>query len=345
MYTISRKCRSLARYAILTLILASLLASIHMKSNSIISAVSSRPGSSSNCSGKETKYAAVMFHSDAEEFRSVLQNLISHLSDKWVVRLFIPWRDDEEYFRFNQTKERILKMDVVNHMASMCVRVDIRRHDVSDLPVKYVLGLHGTTDSGPLIANHFALSKTTYQMIKEPQILLFQQDAAFCSGANRTLESFMHHEYLGAPWLGGRVLQDQNGKDMHVTYGNGGLSVRSKRFVMFCIELPQYHHDLEAARKGQGLPEDLFFSRCLFEHFKDAINVDEARAFAAEEHLEPRAFTFLAVHDPCRTADQVLAVGCSSKENKNTTRDLINMCPESRRIIAKCVAQCGFGEP
>ena len=131
--------------------------------------------------------------------------------------------------------------------------------------------------------------------------------------------------------------------NLNALYGNGGLSVRSKQFVIFCINLPQYQDEWNKARLGKGLPEDIFFSRCLFEHFQDVADADEARAFAAEETLEPFTYIFLAVHDPCRIAEGEFAVGCSTDRNRKITRELTNKCPESRRVLARCVAACGYG--
>ena len=43
----------------------------------------------------------------------------------------------------------------------------------------------------------------------------------------------------------------------------------------------------------------MFFSRCLFEHHAEAVNLDEAAAFAAEETFTA-GVPSLVVHDPCR---------------------------------------------
>jgi hypothetical protein len=299
------------------------------------------------CSSDKPKFAAVMFHSEPDQFESVLADLLPHIHEMWVVRLFLPWRrtdggrDSQFFYR---SEQRILGMNVVQQLAAKCVHVEVMKHDVSDFPIDHNLNARWTIDSGPVIANHFALSRETYESINEQQMLFFQQDSAFCSGANRTLDSFMHHKYLGAPWLPGRIQLAGNGKTLTLLYGNGGLSIRSKRFALFCINLAQYQHDWIEARLGNGLAEDIYFSRCLFEHFEDKVDIHEARFFAAEEFLDHPNFPFFAVHDPCRVAESEFAVGCSTEGNIRVTQDLIQKCPESRRVTARCVASCGFGK-
>ena len=303
------------------------------------------PVFSGSCRFKTAKFAAVMFHSDAGEFEAVLQDLVPHIDDKWVIRLFLPWREDEIHSKlFNRTRQKIQSMVVMNRLALICVRAEIFRHDMSELGFHNDFGDQGTHSDGPLIANHFLLSKETYKAIPEEHILFFQQDAAFCSGSNRTLESFMHHKYLGAAWPSEIMIQAQNGSLLKILYGNGGLSIRSKRFVLFCISLVQYQEDWEVARIGKGIPEDVFFSRCLFEHFKGNIDVDEARAFAAEGLLDPDNYPFLAVHDPCRFAGGATGIGCATEKNRKLIRDVFRICPESRRVIARCVSDCVVSE-
>ena len=64
------------------------------------------------CSFEKAKFAAVMFHSEADEFDAVLQNLEPHMHEKWVVRLFLPWLDVESHSQlFRRTKQRVLAKD------------------------------------------------------------------------------------------------------------------------------------------------------------------------------------------------------------------------------------------
>lgn len=292
------------------------------------------------------QYAAVMFHSDPHAFEATLGNLEPHLHASWAVRLFLPWNENHDIKEksFSLQKEYILASAVVAKLTSRCILVTVSKHDMSDLGSQVAYDAISESGAGPLLANHFALSRETYEAIPEEHILIFQQDAAFCSRNKRTLDSFMHHLYLGAPWKDRKVLSDRLGVDLEVVYGNGGLSVRSKTFILECIDLPHYKKDYWDAREGKGLPEDLFFSRCLFEHHEDAVDINEAKKFAAEESIELPRYQFIAVHDPCRAFEREGAVGCSTEEKRNLTRMLIDSCPEARRVIARCVAECDFGK-
>jgi hypothetical protein len=280
----------------------------------------------------------MMFHSIVGEFEHPLVNLEQHMTDSWAVRLFLPWRDSATHNSlFEAGRKELMSLGVVKRLQARCVKVEVKKHNLNDLPEKasdsYV------TSSGAVLANHFGLSRETYQAMEEEKILFFQQDVALCSRNSRSLESFMEHTYLGAPWQGGRALHKGNGEALPMSYGNGGLSVRSKAFSITCIDKPQYKSDYELSKIGQGLPEDLYFSRCLFEHYEKDVNLTEAQAFSAEEVMLP-PYQFLGVHDPCRMADREYGVGCLTPINKQITIDLLESCPEAKWVIARCIQEC-----
>eukprot|EP01084_Bolivina_argentea_P293524 504835_1 len=67
--------------------------------------------------------------------------------------------------------------------------------------------------------------------IKHEKILLFQTDSVLCSKSKYKIEDFLEYDYVGSPWnvkhndmFNGRV-------------GNGGLSLRTKSFMMKLIEI------------------------------------------------------------------------------------------------------------
>jgi len=219
------------------------------------------------------------------------------------------------------------------------VGVFVEQHELDSLgtavtPTTVISG------SGSVFANHFALSRRLYSSIPEKHLLFFQEDSVFClQRQNRTLESFMHHHWLGAPWLVRKHFRAQEGDQLNLFYGNGGLSIRSKSFILDCLDAEQYQEELVVARIGHGLPEDVFFSRCLYERHPHKVALDEAVAFAAEEVLVPGFIPF-GLHDPCRVANGAAAVGCATEQNKLLTKELLDACPSAGRILEKCVKEC-----
>jgi hypothetical protein len=169
--------------------------------------------------------------------------------------------------------------------------------------------------------------------------LFFQNDVAFCTKVPRSLESFMHHLWLGAPWLVHKSFTSSRGRRVNVLYGNGAISVRSKRFILSCLKKVEYQDDVLKGLNGEGLPEDVFFSRCLFEHYKWTTNIDEAISFSSEEKILPD-FPSLALHDPCRITNGPASVGCGDARSEANTRTLLRACPEALRLIASCAASC-----
>jgi len=174
----------------------------------------------------------------------------------------------------------------------------------------------------------------------EEHILLFQEDGAFCARNNRTLESFMHHAWIGAPWdpVDVKVADAVDGSKLHLLYGNGGMSIRSKTFMFDCIDKHHYQEDWKKSVLGQGLAEDIYFSRCFFEYRKDEVDLAEAKPFSSEEQYnadEPS----LVIHDLCRVAngDATHTIGCNSLPHQAVTMRLLKSCPEAIRVINRCI--------
>ena len=244
---------------------------------------------------------------------------------------------------FEHSKSYLTSMRVSQRLLANDIEVTVYPHHLKDLSIGMPRNAQGVAGSGPILANNFALSREIYEMIPEEHILLFQEDVAFCVKAQeRSLESFMHHAWLGAPWLVYKTQRSHDGNWVNLLYGNGGVSVRSKSFVLSCMDSKSYLGDLKKSRVGEGMPEDVFFSRCLFENYRNRIDVDDAIAFSAEEIIIEGHST-LAVHDPCRTVNGVASIGCSSATHRKVTRDLMKRCPEVKRIIGKCVSNCNYG--
>ena len=287
-----------------------------------------------------------MFHTSCGAFEEPLENLEVFLDSRWTVRLFLPLFPNEQSSRDQvaSCRVKIFELDVVNRLLGKHVQVHCMVHKITDIPFSLPTGALGRFQSGPILANHFALSRQTYDAIEEDSLLFFQQDVAFCAKSLevRSLSSFMHHPWLGSPWLVHKSTYLRSGTRLNLLYGNGGLSIRSKKFALGCLSQKDYHSEIELSRLGKGIPEDVFFSRCLYETHPGSVNIDEAIAFASEEKYVP-GFPVLALHDPCRVADGPSSVGCNSANHKERTRHLVEYCPEVKRVIKRCVAHCDFG--
>lgn len=89
--------------------------------------------------------------------------------------------------------------------------------------------------------------KELYNYVETPFALCTQWDA-FVLNANAWTEEFLQYDYCGAPWW----FQD------HKNVGNGGFSLRSKKFLKVCSELPikNFHpEDLVLCRTYRNLIE------------------------------------------------------------------------------------------
>ena len=174
------------------------------------------------------------------------------LDTYWSLYLFLPYNPEwgePALAKFRQKIVFLSKLNVVKELRKKGVEVNILRF-TTEMPHES-LDVHGQGEvwSGPIIANQFALSRKTYQMFAEEHILLFQEDWAFCvKNSRRSLASFMHHAWLGAPWREPIIINSTSileNSTLRLQYGNGGMSVRSKRFVLHCLDTKEYQFDIE----------------------------------------------------------------------------------------------------
>mmetsp|Transcript_11528 Transcript_11528/g.38107 ORF Transcript_11528/g.38107 Transcript_11528/m.38107 type:complete len:331 (+) Transcript_11528:186-1178(+) len=291
------------------------------------------------------KFAAVMFDTSYESFGPPLEDLLPHLSTEWVVRIFLPLVEGNET-GFLQSKNAVLQLPQIQTIGMKNIQVHVIGHVVTVPPGKSWTEKSQTF--GVRIANNFALSQTTYTAIEEQHLLFFQKDSCFCAPSiNIDIKTFMRYKWLGAPWnpmIQNLTLSGESDDLIPLTYGNGGLSVRSKDFILDCLNREEYKDDLDVAVTGDGMPEDVFFTRCLFDKHKEDVHLDQARRFSVEE-LYPFSTFFIGAHDPCRVADKQVpgVIGCSTDAHKQITRALVEECPQVKRIIRKCVDHCSFG--
>ena len=292
-----------------------------------------------------TKYAAVMFHTQVSAFEAPLENIASLLSPEWSVKLFVPYyeqRDAEA--QFLKYKMAVCRLPVVRMLASRRVDVFVLKHTVSHMLHERNSALERVRGVGFRVANEFALSEETYTSIPEERLLFFQEDSAFCVSSGRKLEQFMDEVWLGAPWdpkIQNISITLDNGSQVRVPYGNGGVSVRSNSFMLKCIS--DNRKEWYLAVNGDGVPEDIFFSKC-FTRSGLPTREQKAAVFASEDMLY-QDISSLAIHDPCRTADYDLpfVIGCASSEHRKSSKRLLQRCPEAKRVVRHCLEKCAYG--
>lgn len=128
--------------------------------------------------------------------------------------------------------------------------------------------------------------------------LIFQCDTLLLKGGN-AIEPFLKYDYVGAPWPGMNVGIDPFKRELHLTVGNGGLSLRNVRVMLAIARNHPYPGDAT-------VPEDVYFSYWLKWH--QAVywtpTAEEASAFAMEHVHDPDA---AGLHAPS-CADEAAAM-------------------------------------
>ena len=127
--------------------------------------------------------------------------------------------------------------------------------------------------------NDLCLQKIFYETFKEKgyeYLLVYQMDAfVFEDRLQEFIE--MNYDYIGAPWIEGKVVYGKNGYKV-LKVGNGGLSLRN---INGCLKAIGLRNELDILG---NIPEDMFFSYCENEHFSVA-PVEVALQFSFEKSV------------------------------------------------------------
>ena len=136
-----------------------------------------------------------------------------------------------------------------------------------------------TPNLSPSQHNYLLTQKFFWNTIKSEKIFIFQTDSFL---RRKGIEEFMKYDYIGAPWF-----DSSPNNPMDYSGGNGGLSLRSKKAMLDCIQQFAY---------PPNLPEDIFFTHSLY-HLKNP-NVpprEVAKSFSVETVFHPDP---LGLHRP-----------------------------------------------
>jgi hypothetical protein len=123
-----------------------------------------------------------------------------------------------------------------------------------------IVKLQGTYRLTTDAYNKLLMSPEFWQLFSEEKLLIFQTDTLL-AGSN--VADFEAYDYVGAPCA--RF-------DEHYV-GNGGLSLRSRRAMLRC---------LERFRPADGVPEDVFFTESARRTDAQVPDLDTATRFAVE---------------------------------------------------------------
>ena len=115
--------------------------------------------------------------------------------------------------------------------------------------------------------------------------LIFQCDALLLKGGD-AIDSFLKYDYVGAPWTNLSVTIAPCKRELQLTVGNGGLSLRNVRVMLAIARNHPYTSDASV-----HVPEDVYFSYWL--KWNQAVywtpSSEEASAFATEHVHNPDA--------------------------------------------------------
>ena len=111
-----------------------------------------------------------------------------------------------------------------------------------------------------------------YQHIPTEMFLVFQTDTMIFAEQKDLINTFLHYDYVGAPWHGAPTSR------AGLRIGNGGLSLRRKSKMLEIIRTEPY----------LGEPEDVYF--CNSRVPLNVPSVDEAMQFSVEHIFHPTSF-------------------------------------------------------
>lgn len=155
------------------------------------------------------------------------------------------------------------------------------------------------------------MSADFWNVVIAEHVLVIQGDIVMCSGG---IDAFLEYDYIGAPWA--IPLRKR------VNNGNGGFSLRSRRFMHWCT----LNFKMEA-----NIPEDVFFSTCTYANGKLA-NKSHASQFAMEQVYVPRP---MALHKLYWQSLKPQA----KKTRVTLEKELCEYCPAVKKV-PKALVRC-----
>jgi hypothetical protein len=140
--------------------------------------------------------------------------------------------------------------------------------------------------------------------------LIFQCDTLLLKGGD-AVDAWLKYDYVGAPWPNMSVSIAPFKRDLQLTVGNGGLSLRNVRVMLAIARNYPYPSDADV-----HVPEDVYFSYWL--KWNEAVywtpSGEEASAFATEHVSNPDA---VGLHAPSVDVSEMIhtAIARHIKEN------------------------------
>jgi hypothetical protein len=107
-------------------------------------------------------------------------------------------------------------------------------------------------------------------LIQFERVLIFQMDTMIYRNG---IEQFYKYDYIGAPW-------DPKFKICETNVGNGGLSLRNIKAVIDCLK-----NRKKILEPSEKIPEDIFYSKMMFELGYNVPEEEVASLFAIEDYL------------------------------------------------------------
>ena len=158
--------------------------------------------------------------------------------------------------------------------------------------------------------------------------LIFQCDTLLLKGGN-AVDAWLKYDYVGAPWPNMSVSIAACKRELQLTVGNGGLSLRNVRVMLDIARHYPYPGDA-----GVHVPEDVYFSYWL--KWNEAVywtpRDDEATAFAVEHVCNPDA---LGVHAPSVDVSDIIQNAIERHTEENIFKNPFKGLPTIKSIQTK----------
>jgi len=142
---------------------------------------------------------------------------------------------------------------------------------------------------------YFMISEGFWQAVVGKKVLVFQTDTLLCRHSYG-LRDFIDFDYIGAPWSGGILATNNNGRGGYA--GNGGLSIRNVTLMLECTRSSMFRDRLITRHRARKYlsNEDLLFGMCLLSHPQAKLpSREEAMRFSVETLYFDRPLGFHAI--------------------------------------------------
>ena len=207
----------------------------------------------------------------------IIKHFMKYLDNTWKIQIFHGLLNKDMII--SALKEHILNINATDiNKDNRIILCQINKNNLTKIEYSTLL-----------------LCRQFWELCFGQHILIFQMDSCINPKSKISIDSFLHWDYIGAPWDPKRLLKSLLNNKKTLTVGNGGFSLRNREVMIAVMDAIDRKY---SNFKKECPNEDMLICSVLatkpFAKVKVA-DIHTAKQFAVEKLYEPHA---LGIHNP-----------------------------------------------